>query len=91
MANCFETAMCVMLDTAVFFIMLNVIKNNGKNETFGRLAALNFGTGFLTGLAAKFISGGSAVIICLYALGFMLSYAAFVFSVPEKRKRNDCR
>lgn len=57
MADCFEAAMCVMLDTAVFFVMLNIIKKNGKNEAFGRFAALAFGTGFLTGLAAKIYFG----------------------------------
>lgn len=37
MADCFEAAMCVMLDTAVFFVMLNIIKKNGKMRRSGVL------------------------------------------------------
>ena len=36
----------------------------------------------------RLASGGSYAVMSLLALGFMLSYGAFVFTFPEKRKQN---
>ena len=33
----------------------------------------------------------SIAAIILYALGFMLAYTVFLFTFPEKRKRNENR
>ena len=41
-----------------------------------------------TGVAFCALSGLTAPMIA-FALGFMLSYAAFVFTLPEKRKAHE--
>ena len=35
-------------------------------------------------MIAKCVVGGSYITLALYALGFVLSYTAVVFTVPEK-------
>ena len=39
---------------------------------------------FAIGMIAKCVVGGSYIALALYALGFVLSYTAVVFTVPEK-------
>ena len=49
-----------------------------------RFTAAVFAIGFFLGMIAKCVVGGSYIALALYALGFVLSYTAVVFTVPEK-------
>ena len=90
MAELLETVMTAVFDIALLFLVVNSAKGRAANGGT-RFAALTFSTGFLFGILSKCIAGGGYAVMTLSALGFMLSYMLFVFSIPEKRKHNEKR
>lgn len=90
MAELLETVMTAVFDIALLFLV--IYSANGRTANGGtRLVALTFSLGFLLGILSKCITGGGYAVMTLSALGFMLSYMLFIFSIPEKRKNNDKR
>ena len=90
MAELLETVMTAVFDIALLFLV--IYSANGRTANSGtRLVALTFSLGFLLGILSKCAAGGGYAVLTLSALGFMLSYMLFVFSIPEKRKNNDRR
>ncbi len=90
MAELLETVMTAVFDIALLFLV--IYSANGRTANSGtRLVALTFSLGFLLGILSKCIAGSGYAVMTLSALGFMLSYMLFVFSIPEKRKNNDRR
>ena len=83
--------MCVMFDGAMGFLILRSLQCAHTEKRRYRIADGIFALGFLLGLAAKYLAGGSWIVLTLLALGFMLSYTAFVLTVPEKRKHCEGR
>ena len=88
MAELLETVMTAVFDIALLFLVIYSAKGRAANGGT-RLVALTFG--FLLGILTKCIAGGGYAVMTLSALGFMLSYMLFVFSIPEKRKHNEKR
>ena len=89
MAELLETVMTAVFDIALLFLVIYSAKGRAGSGT--RLVALTFSAGFLLGILSKCVAGGGYAVMTLSALGFMLSYMLFVFSIPEKRKHNEKR
>lgn len=87
-----EIIMGVLLDAAMFILVINLLKARDGEKKKYRLLSVTFAVGFVFGITSKkcFVGGNYAVII-LFALGFMLAYTAFIFTFPEKRKRHEGR
>ena len=64
------------MEAVVFEIIMGIFFDAGT--------AAVFAIGFFLGMIAKCVVGGSYIALALYALGFVLSYTAVVFTVPEK-------
>ena len=90
MAELLETVMTAVFDIALLFLVIYSAKGRAANGGT-RLVALTFSLGFLLGILSKCIAGGGYAVMTLSALGFMLSYMLFVFSISEKRKHNEKR
>ena len=58
------------------------------NQNAAGLAMAIFGAGLALAVIRCAVDGHYAAMI-LFALGFMLSYASFVFALPEKRKTHE--
>ena len=67
---------------------LRTVRRAGERDESVHFPALTFGVGSALGVAFCALSGLTAPMIA-FALGFMLSYAAFVFTLPEKRKAHE--
>ena len=77
------TALQVLRDNGEELI-LEVEQHIGEDTGRVRFTAAVFAIGFFLGMIAKCVVGGSYIALALYALGFVLSYTAVVFTVPEK-------
>ena len=86
-----EIVMCVFLDAAMLVLLLNVFREETAAKKRYRLVSATFAIGFLCGTLAQILFGGSIIVMVLFALGFMLAYTAFVFTVPERRKHDEGR
>ena len=84
----FEVLMSILLDAAALMLVLRLLRLEGEEKKKYRLLSVTFSLGFLFGVIEKCASGGSYAVMLLFALGFMLSYEAFIFTFPEKRKQN---
>lgn len=84
-----ESLMAVSLDAAVLSLILCLVRDAGARGIRTRLTAAAFGIGFLLGVVSNVLMDGSRLVLMLFALGFMLSYTAFVFTFPEARKRHE--
>ena len=79
---------CVDIGMAIF--LWNLIRKNGKRIPCARLISTTFGVGFVIGTVAAGIRGMSVFIIP-DALGFLLSYTAFLFTFPGRKSEADGR
>ena len=84
MAELLETVMTAVFDIALLFLVIYSAKGRATNGGT-RLVALTFSVGFLLGILSKCIAGGGYAVMTLSALGLMLSYMLFVFSIPERK------
>ena len=91
MKSVWEIIMIAMLDSAMFILLLNILKRPCTERKTCRFAAGTFAVGFALGVVEKCLEKGSIAAMILYALGFMLAYTVFLLTVPEKRKRNENR
>lgn len=91
MESVLEIIMGVLLDAAMFILVLHLVKNQDGERKGFRFAALTFAAGFALGVACKCFAGGGYAAMILYLLGFMLAYAAFLFTFPGKRKHHEGR
>ncbi len=87
----FEIVMGVMFDIAMHLLVLRLAKQEEQDRGKCRFISITFGIGFLLGIIAKCLAGGDYIVLALFALGFMLSYTAFLFTFPEKEKHNESR
>ena len=55
------------------------------------IVTLTLAVGFLLGVITECVRNNNMTALILFALGFMLSYAAFILTVPEKRKLSEKR
>lgn len=79
-----ETIMDVLLDTAMLILILHLVRTPDGNKKGFRFASITFAVGFAFGIVAKCIEKGTFAAVILYALGFMLAYTAFLFTLPER-------
>ncbi len=92
METIIEAIMGVMFDAAMVLLIMRLLGAAEKEEKKKyRFISAVFVVGFLLGTASKCLSGGSPLTLILFALGFMLSYTAFVFTFPGKRNQNEGR
>lgn len=87
MAEFFEAIMVASLDAAVFSMLLYLAPNVEAHTARARLTTIVFGIGFLLGLVSNVLAGGSHPVLILFALGFMLSYTAFLFTLSGKSEK----
>lgn len=91
MKSVLEIIMVAMLDSAMLILLLNTLKRPCTEKKNSRFVSVAFAVGFALGIVGKCLEKCSIAAIILYALGFMLAYTVFLFTFPEKRKRNENR
>lgn len=84
-----EIAMSAAFDIAMLFLILKSAGSAGGDKALYRFMSATFGIGFLTGIISICLLGGSYTVLTLDALGFMLSYTAFVFTFSGKKKHDE--
>ena len=80
----FEIIMGIFFDAGMLAMVVHTAQHIGEDTGRVRFTATVFAIGFFLGMIAKCVVGGSYIALALYALGFVLSYTAVVFTVPEK-------
>ena len=80
----------ICVDLAMAVLLWNLISKGGKPIPGSRLIAATFGIGFVMGTIAAGLRGAVPLVIP-DALGFMLSYTAFLFTVPERKSEGDSK
>ena len=85
----FEIIMGIFFDAGM--LAMHAAQHIGEDAGRVRFTAAVFAIGFFLGMIAKCIVGGSYIALALYALGFVLSYTAVVFTVPEKEHAHEGR
>mgnify|MGYP006886765848 FL=1 len=78
----------ICVDIAMAILLWNLISKKGKLIPCARLLSATFGIGFIIGTIAAGIRGINAFIIP-DALGFILSYTAFLFTFPGRKSEAD--
>ena len=78
----------ICVDIAMAILLWNLISKKGKRMRCARLLSATFGIGFIIGTVAAGIRGINAFIIP-DALGFILSYTAFLFTFPGRKSEAD--
>lgn len=88
MEQMLEVWMGIFWDAALLWLTLRTARRAGRGNGNVRLTALTFGMGSAIAAVCCALGGLYAAMI-VFALGFMLSYASFVFTLPEKRKAHE--
>lgn len=91
MDGVFEIITDIMLDLSMFVLVAGILRGGHGRNTEYRIISATFAIGFLVSLIGKYIAGGGCAAAVLCALGFMLAYAAFVFTFPEGSKDSEKR
>lgn len=78
----------ICVDIAMAILLWNLISKKGKRIPCARLLSATFGIGFVIGTVAAGIRGINALIVP-DALGFILSYTAFLFTFPGRKSEAD--
>lgn len=87
----FEIIMGIFFDAGMLAMVVHQAQHIGDDSGRVRPTAAGFAVGFFLGMIAKCVVGGSYIVLALYALGFVLSYTAVVFTVPEKEHAHEGR
>ena len=74
----------IMFDAAVIIMIFKIVYNIKNDNLTERFTAITMGFGFLIYCILKVLSGGTRAAFILAALGFMLSYTAFVFTFSRE-------
>lgn len=82
----FAADICIVIGMAI--LLRNLISKQGKRIPGARLISATFGIGFIIGTVAAGIRGINIFIIP-DALGFIISYTAFLFTFPKKQSEAD--
>ena len=76
----FEVIMGIVLDLAMLIMVFNLAYKRAHGSSVERITALCMGLGFLIYCISKIVSGSGYAMFTIAALGFMLSYTAFIFT-----------
>lgn len=79
-----EIVMGIMLDAAMLVLVIKLACKKDKSGAGDRFAATAMGCGFLVYCILKAVICMNYAVLTLAALGFMLSYTAFVFTISEE-------
>lgn len=79
----FEVFTGIILDMAMLALVFNLVRKREHGSTAERFTAICMGLGFMIWCISKAISGNYG-IFAIAALGFMLSYTAFVFTFSRE-------
>lgn len=91
MVNTLEIVMGIFLNAAALSEIVSVISGSPEALRQKRFVALTLAVGFLLGVITECVRNSNMPALILFALGFMLSYAAFILTIPEKRKLREKR
>ncbi len=91
MVNTLEIVMGIFLNAAALSEIVSVISGLPETLRQKRFVTLTLAVGFLLGVITECVRNNNMTVLILFALGFMLSYAAFILTVPEKRKLSEKR
>lgn len=91
MVNTLEIVMGIFLNAATLSEIVSVISGSPETLRQKRFVTLTLAVGFLLGVITECVRNNNMTALILFALGFMLSYAAFILTVPEKRKLSEKR
>ena len=85
--------MCVMFDGAMGFLILRSLQcAHTEKRRYRPVGGEAHHLGYKEGIQLETLSSpGEEIGLTLLALGFMLSYTAFVLTFPEKRKHCEGR
>ncbi len=89
--NTLEIVMGIFLNAAALSEIVSVISGSPETLRQKRFVTLTLAVGFLLGVITECVRNNNMTALILFALGFMLSYAAFILTVPEKRKLSEKR
>ena len=78
----------ICVDLAMAILLWNLISKGGKPIPGSRLIAATFGVGFVIGTISAGLRGALPLVFP-DALGFMLSYTAFLFTFPDRKSGGD--
>lgn len=87
MESFFEILTVLMLDAAAAVLIFVILKADTLPKSAYRFSATAMALGFLIGTVGKRLLDENYPVMLLFALGFMLSYTAFVFTFPQRSKR----
>ena len=74
----------ICMDIGMAILLASLIRRGGARVPGARLLSATVGLGFVFGTIAAGMRGVNAFVIP-DALGFILSYSAFLFTFPEKK------
>lgn len=74
----------ICIDIGMAILLFTLIRKSGKRIPGARLLSATVGLGFVFGTIAAGMRGINAFVIP-DALGFILSYSAFLFTFPGKK------
>ena len=78
----------ICVDLAMAILLWNLISKGTKPIPGSRLIAATFGVGFVMGTISAGLRGALPLVVP-DALGFMLSYTAFLFTFPGRKSEGD--
>lgn len=91
MVNALEIVMGIFFNAAAVSEIASVISRSSEDLKQKRFFTVTLAIGFLLGVVTECVRNDNMLALILFALGFMLSYAAFILTVPEKRKTRERR
>lgn len=91
MVNTLKIVMGIFLNAAALSEIVSVLSGSPETLRQKRFVTLTLAVGFLLGVITECVRNNNMTALILFALGFMLSYAAFILTVPEKRKLSEKR
>ena len=78
----------ICVDLAMAILLWKLISKSGKPIPGSRIIAATFGIGFVMGTISAGLRGALPLVVP-DALGFMLSYTAFLFTFPGRKSEGD--
>ena len=89
MKSTLEILMTIMFDAGVFALLLGFVSGKLTDRKTLRVISVAMGVGFVFAETGKFAAGGNPALFILCSLGFLLSSALFVFSIPSGKKKDN--